>query len=186
MGWTWTYKRHDISVMTFFKEHGFEDEKHNILDCAVVCLREAYMAYQVPKGIVAVICLLDYRPKDAYNFGYKDMDEGCGPGICRCPKRILEKLSPLEDLHKGKALEWARDWRERCWTYQNKPSVKTGDRVLFHHPIRFTNGLEESMFVKLARRGHFISETTGCRVRISSYREKEFTVVGRGRKEWIP
>ena len=42
------------------------------------------------------------------NFGYKDMDETCGPCNCNCPKGILDLLTPTEN-------ETANAWRKRCY-----------------------------------------------------------------------
>lgn len=40
-------------------------------------------------------------------WGYKDLDETCGPNASEAPRSILALLSPT-------TREWALDWRKRC------------------------------------------------------------------------
>ena len=40
-------------------------------------------------------------------WGYKDMDEACGPNASEAPRSIRAHLSPT-------TREWALDWRKRC------------------------------------------------------------------------
>lgn len=56
----------------------------------------------------AVVFLTSTNVKDYYNFAYKDMDEGCGPCQCDCPKGILDLLSPTDS-------QWANEWRQACY-----------------------------------------------------------------------
>ena len=55
------------------------------------------------------------RGSERSGFGYKDMTETMGPIEDRCPPRILDLLSPVEQLGQGEqAAEWAKEWRARC------------------------------------------------------------------------
>jgi len=117
MGWTFENKSKSISIEDFFKErfNGENDyTKREIIACSVKNFRTAYLAYKITDKsdggviVVAIICLLSYRPKDIYNFGYKDMDENCGPVESKCPEKILKLLTPTDN-------EYAKVWRERCW-----------------------------------------------------------------------
>lgn len=58
--------------------------------------------------VFAGICLTSVNNKDCYNFGYKDMDETVGPYESKCPKTILDLLTPTE-------YEYAKEWRARCY-----------------------------------------------------------------------
>ena len=55
-----------------------------------------------------MVCLLDYRPNEYYNIGYKDMEESEGPYYYNCPERILKLLTPTSN-------EYALRWRKKCW-----------------------------------------------------------------------
>ena len=49
--------------------------------------------------------------KNSLNFGFKDMDETCGPYLVDCPLYILDLLSPTEDEY---AIKWRNACRERA------------------------------------------------------------------------
>lgn len=55
----------------------------------------------------AGICKTATNARDWLNFGYKDMDETCGPCEIDCPKSILDLLTDTDR-------EFAIDWRRRC------------------------------------------------------------------------
>ena len=148
MGWTFTHKPRGQSIEGFFKEE-FAWKDHpgaGVIDCVVVKFRTAYLAVRLPSGrVIAVVCLLQYRPGDYYNFGYKDIDETMGPGPAECPERILKLLTPLEEHEK-----YAREWRERCWARINarrtRPKLTDGCVIKLKHPVKFANGDELDTF----------------------------------------
>jgi hypothetical protein len=58
--------------------------------------------------IEAVILLLQHDQENgADSYRLKDMTEGEGPMVDYCPERILDQLSPTNDV-------LAAHWRERC------------------------------------------------------------------------
>lgn len=63
--------------------------------------------------VFAVIYLTSVDNSDYYNFSYKDMDESCGPCQAKCPKSILNLLTPTDS-------EYANNWRKRCEEYHAK------------------------------------------------------------------
>ena len=87
-------------------------------------------------------------------WGYKDMDEGMGPNEARCPKYLLDMLSPL----KPDAARYAADWRQRCHDQRQKKTgaqaFKIGDKIKLPAPLTFNNGTEADTFtVTSYRRG---------------------------------
>lgn len=44
-------------------------------------------------------------------FGYKDMVEGMGPYCWGCPRRLIERASPLAQTEWS---GWAKTWRDNC------------------------------------------------------------------------
>ena len=58
--------------------------------------------------VFAIIVLTSCNTKEYYNFSYKDMNESCGPNQYKCPKYILDMLSPTDN-------EYAKEWRETCY-----------------------------------------------------------------------
>lgn len=119
MGWLYTettpLPRQEIE--TYIRDRGWSSE---ILASALVG-STVYMAmrhtcpadHPATPGksyVFAAVILTSNTAKDG--FGYKAMDESWGPNEANCPARILNMLSPLEELHGEH--EHARAWRERC------------------------------------------------------------------------
>jgi len=104
MGWTFTHKPKG-SIKKFFEKE-FNSDTCKVVDCKVKNF-VAYIAYQTPKAIIALVCLLKYQRNDYFNFGYKDMDETMGPYYYDCPVSILNQLTPIGS-------ELANKWRNKC------------------------------------------------------------------------
>lgn len=154
MGWTTTHREPGISHLEWFRRHWgakHADGSEKILDCAAVGWRTVYMAYRLETGkVIGLVCLIEWRKNEHYNFGYKDMSEDMGPCEAACPERILKLLSPIEEWltsHKEERgedgpFEWAQNWRQRCWERieKRKRKLKVRDVILFKNPVRFTDG----------------------------------------------
>jgi len=97
--------------------------------------------------IFGYICLTSSDKKGGYNFGYKSMDETCGPTESKCPMSILNLLTPTDS-------KWANEWRERCRAYHEQQTSPTsfknlpaGTKVLWTVPHdRFTLGSKGDKF----------------------------------------
>jgi len=140
MGWTFTSVGRGCASEYFKKMLTYENEnsKAEFVRGAFVGWKEYYAAVRTTiketgKSFVwAFVAMVQWRPKDVYNFGYKDMDETCGPVIHRCPKSILNLLSPVEDIMESRnengPFGWAKKWRQGCLDYANSfPTLKIGD-----------------------------------------------------------
>lgn len=149
MGWTYTH-RGSQPVKEFLRDQiDCENDagKWEMLDCAIVKFRTAYMAVRITRPgqepyVVAFVFLLDYRPKEDFNIGYKDMDEFMGPYQCDCPERILKLLTPTDS-------EWANEWRRKCWAnIERKKSIKLRvGMVIETKPLQFYGGRELTQFL---------------------------------------
>ena len=188
MGWTFTNKGSQTTKEYF--EHAFNYDKPaegrsgKIIRFSATWTT-AYMAYEVKvpatdtlpakTDVIAIVCLIRHVPNavDGYTFGYKDMDESMGPSESRCPKTILELLTPTDS-------QYAKDWRARCWEHINKrknaPKVKAGDWVKFSQPITFSNGdtLDTFNYDKGSRFKRYYGV-----YRITNWREKEYANLGK-------
>lgn len=160
MGWTYNHRGSGISVSEHLMDSGvfkWSDDApctYKVLKTALVKLKTFYAAIECinkttgERRVFAAIILIHMinRGRDYHNFGYKDMDETCGPVESECPASILDLLTPTDS-------EYAQEWRERCReNLQSKmdfPKIKCGDKIKFDHPIRFTNGAEETQFTVL-------------------------------------
>lgn len=123
----------------------------------------------------AIVCLTRWNPRaaDGHVFGYKDMDESCGPNEANCPESILALLGPTTH-------EFALDWRRRCLAVleRRKRQVKHGDKVKLAGTMRFTDGYEGDEFT-ICRAGNRITLIApgGGRYRISRFRERDWTII---------
>jgi hypothetical protein len=152
MGWTWTNKGRE-SVKEFFTREWPDIE---IVECAVVNLRVAYMALRYtdkskPQDVWAGILMLGYNARDPYyNFGWKDMDETQGPGFHDCPEKVLDALTPVPSRWSERTQNTAKEWRNKCRQQlaekKNRPSIRKGSIVQLPEKVRFTNGWYEDTF----------------------------------------
>lgn len=149
MGWTETNWTKGTKVKDWFKEnynHENDCVKQTVLDAALVARTEAFAAIeQVNKEtgerkVFMAVVIMKFSG-GYYNFMYKDMDETCGPNICRCPKRLMKLLTPTEH-------EYALNWRKRVdeyWEQKDKSNktrakLNVGDTIVFNQTIKFNNG----------------------------------------------
>lgn len=189
MGWTFTNKD-GMTVQKFFERqfnYDKPEEKRSakILRCSATW-NVAYMAYEVITGekreVVALVCLIQHVPKakDGYTFGYKDMTECMGPCESKCPKTILEMLTPTES-------KYASDWRDRCWKRIHeraaKPKVKQGDWIKFEQPIKFRDGSELDTFVYLKGNDFKTSPQSYGYYNISGWRDRKYENKGQKYEE---
>jgi hypothetical protein len=138
MGWTGLHRAPGTSDRDFFEQEfpATLMRDGRILDCATVgnvfyaAVANNDTAPYKPGKTWALIVLMR-RGRGEYNFHYKEMDEGMGPVECRCPERILDRLSMTED-------EFALNWRSRCQDYHDarkaKGTIRKGETVVFTAP----------------------------------------------------
>lgn len=148
MGWLISYEklRHGETVdsrmrqeMSWSNHDAASGEKHEIIASSTVgSVWYAAVKHTWADGTFktfAVICLTR-KSGNGMGFGYKDMDETCGPNECSCPAYILDLLTATDS-------EYANDWRHRCRTQAaSKRAIratfpKPGARVVFKTPIPF-------------------------------------------------
>ena len=76
-----------------------------------------YVYENIPQDeqeVVGVVILTYVRDKK--NFGYKVIDETCGPCYCDCPRAILDVLTSTNNAY-------AQEWRRKCYENLTKPSI---------------------------------------------------------------
>lgn len=192
MGWTFTSKGSQTTKEFFEKEFNYDkgDGRSGKIIRFSATWTTAYMAYEIKvpetkdengnvlpakRDVIAIVCLIRHVPRalDGYTFGYKDMTENMGPCESRCPKTILDLLTPTTS-------EYANDWRKRCWDRINKrkaaPKVKAGDLIKFKHPIPFCDGTSQDT-LRWSKGNRFYGSGYSF-YRISDWREREYQNLG--------
>ena len=162
MGWTGTTRYNGESAKEFF---GREFDSHNetgtwkVIDVAST-LTTAYIALELTrpdKGsfVFALVCLTRWDHTSQYNFVYKEIEEFDGPFDTDCPRRILDLLTPLEEIEsRGLAsatgLERAREWRQKCEEHlasRSKLKLRRGLVIRTKTKVPFVNGQEFDTFI---------------------------------------
>lgn len=104
-------------------------------------------------------------------FWYEGFDEEMGIPTHNCPKRILEKLTPIDSI-------CANNWRKRCWERFDKPKPTIGDTIRFETIIKFNDGAELDTFRIIKHRKKVLFEThDGLLYRIPRWKEREFSII---------
>lgn len=146
MGWTYTSREKGIRTLDYFSDL-FSGPQGQVIDCAATTT-EAYLAWRDARTghITAIVCDTRWVPNDPmFNFGYKAVEETCGPVIAACPAKILDMLTPVDEAYPqgGSGADAARAWRQACRDRLERRAevrVKTGDVVEFNSPLQFTDG----------------------------------------------
>ena len=122
MGWSYEtyYKREGGITKLFADKFNYQHDNGNsgkILLGALVERTQFYAAYEIinysERKVIAICVMVAFNKNYNYNFGYKDMEETCGPYMFKCPEKILKLLTPTDN-------EYALKWREENWKVINK------------------------------------------------------------------
>jgi len=147
----WLYFHMDEAPTKWFRERfKCSDSKLDVLDCALVNLRTIYAAMK-ERDTGRVFCatyLIDYDKSKYSNFGYKVIDEFCGPCTYDCPKRIFNLLTELDPKDDG--YSYAKKWREKVAEFHRMKDhfKKAKGKILkTKEPIEFTSGVKLSYFM---------------------------------------
>ena len=150
MGWTYTSMGRG-QAGDYFKRmltNDTEERTTELLSGAFRGFREYYGAVKTTvkktgESYVWGFCaMVDWRKNDAFNFGYKDMDETMGPYMFNCPNTILDLLT--DTPHDN---ESSREWRKAC--RERNASIlkpKDGDVIRLKNPMTFKGGWELQEF----------------------------------------
>ena len=158
MGWTTyratKYKRNGAVDRKAELDNGYRwGDKYEVLKSAMVgSTYYAAVKYKETGAVFAAVFLTATYGKEYHNFGYKDMDETCGPGEAKCPIGILALLTETES-------EWANQWREKCRKYHTDKKSPTsfanlplGTKVIWTVPDDRFTCFEKGQSVELVKR----------------------------------
>lgn len=166
----------------------FSDALHRagaLLDCAAPSLSHCYLALELPAqaGTIGLVATMAWQPRDWPNFRYEIFAEGSGGYLpSRCPIRILDRLTPVDELEDFDARErrLAGRWREACRTHHARraslPRVSRGDWVRFPRRINFRGGPELGPF-RFEQGSTFVSRGSGSLVRIHNWRDLDYEIL---------
>jgi len=139
MGSTTVWRTQGMSARDFILKHVFEpDDNYQLLDMSIRG-NVAYCAVKVKNSLIYGVVVQLLRDRGDWN--YRIIGENEGPRVYDCPARILDRLSPNE-------AEYAINWRQKCRERlaMSRKTIKDGSVITLQTPIRFTDGVSESVF----------------------------------------
>ena len=134
-----------------------------------------------------IAVFLTRRARDEYDFGYKDMEESMGPYEAHCPKRIIDRASPLRNTTPDEN-NFALNWRERCKRNRDKRAAARamrpteGTAIRLHRTLDFMDGYKGQEFTVRyrQRRGRsylVLQSPNGSFYRVANLSAVGFTVL---------
>jgi hypothetical protein len=169
MGWTFLQSRGRDRVDIIRSQLDYENDGYaqNVTDHAVVGTTVYLLIRRTPKGAWEpntvyvndadgsfrwIAVFLTRKSRDAYDLGYKDMEESMGPVEARCPRRIISAASPLR--HPDPAVEgnYAAQWRQKCLDLgatetKRKAELVHGAVLRLSRVLDFSDGYRGDCFV---------------------------------------
>lgn len=138
MGWTYTYLKDTSAqgIKEYLKEY-FDPKE--VIDISGIRGGAIYAAINTPTSdlVCGNVILVRIR-KGRFNFGYKVMGEQSWPYYYDCPKRILGKLSTIEDIRTyyeskfpenpdtvNEIVGNVKTWRQKCLDNAEKTLAAT-------------------------------------------------------------
>jgi hypothetical protein len=99
-----------------------------------------------------IAVFLTRKARDAYDFGYKPLDECMGPVEASCPRRLIAAASPLRNPDPAVEGNYAARWRQKCLGGINakatrKAELVPGATVHLSRALDFTDGYSGDRFV---------------------------------------
>jgi hypothetical protein len=169
MGWTYMPSRGRDRAEIVRDQLNWENDTFTdkVLDLAVVGTTVYILVCRTPKAAWEpsttyvneadgsfrwIAVFLTQKARDAYDFGYKDLEESMGPVEARCPRRLIDNASPLR--HPDPAVEgnYAARWRQKCLDgstakAKRKADLVPGASIRLSRVLNFSDGYKGDCFV---------------------------------------
>jgi hypothetical protein len=169
MGWTFMPSRGRDAVEIIRGQLEWENDifTDKVIDHAVVGTTLYLLVCRTPKAAwepsttyvndadgsfrwIAVV--LTSKARDAYDLGYKELEESMGPVEARCPRRLIDAASPLRHPHPAAEGNYAARWRQKCLDQataktRRKAELVHGATIRLSCIVDFTDGYKGDCFV---------------------------------------
>jgi hypothetical protein len=167
MGWTYLQSGRDrIDIIRQQLNYETDAYAQQVIDHAVVGTTVYLLVQRTPKGewqpsstyvndadgpFRWIAIFLTRKSRDAYDFGYKDMEESMGPVEARCPKRLIAAASPLRHPDPAGEANYAARWRQKCLDLRaaetkRKAELVHGATIRLSRVLDFTDGYKGDHF----------------------------------------
>jgi hypothetical protein len=169
MGWWGNHKPKNMSFKEWAtKKYSFEsdDVKHVVLDAAMVNFTQGYLACERTEKstgktyVYAMVLLIQWVNNPFENMMVKEIDETMGPCYYKCPERILNLLSPADEISEyPDAQKYINEWRADVKRYiancKRWKKVQVGNVVTFEHGFSFGGKTLTTFRLSNKKRLHF-------------------------------
>ncbi|WP_217925024.1 DUF6927 domain-containing protein [Miltoncostaea oceani] len=166
MGWTFHHRERGQSAEDYIAE--LYDGAYGVVVDSVTYLDRSFIALRTKDGIAGEVLLTRWC-RGHHNFGYKAISESSGPAEDTCPARILDLLSPIDQLYSGQSAEWAQAWRSQSRARLALPRAVAGSVIDFAREISFADGRSYRRLTLVSR--STFADQHGRRYRIPSWRQ---------------
>jgi hypothetical protein len=169
MGWWGNHKPKNMSFKEWAnKNYSFEnvDIKHVVLDAALVNFTQGYLACSRTEKstgktyVYAMVLFIKWINNPMGNIMVKEIDETTVPRYYKCPERILNLLSPADEISEYPDIQkninkWRADAKKYIANCKRWKKVQVGNVVTFEHGFSF--GVENLATFRLSnkKRLHF-------------------------------
>ena len=99
-----------------------------------------YIAAKHPNETVAAFVFLTKIDKGCW--GYKDMDETCGPNASEAPKKLIALLTPTDNAY-------ALAWRQRCLDRKAPKRYAVGAKITLTEAVNFKGYPPQTEFTRI-------------------------------------
>jgi hypothetical protein len=169
MGWTFqpSRGRDRVDIIRPLLDYETDTYAQNVVDHAVVGTTVYLLVRRIPKGAWEpstvyvndddgsfrwIAVFLTRKARDAYDFGYKDIEEGMGPVQTRCPRRLISAASPLRHSDPAIDRNYAAQWRQKCLNHhaavsKRKAELVPGASIRLPCILDFADGYKGDHFV---------------------------------------
>jgi hypothetical protein len=191
---TWANRSSSQSTREFYAEILDDADKgHQVIDVASVGINgEVYIALATPEGVRAYVAFQKWNRfyYENYNYRLHSETEWHLDQSWRCPKRILDVLSPVELLYPDdKQREQAAKWRQRSYDELAKkkarPKVSKGDTIQFDYELYFRKSKEKHDTFVWLYGSHFRLPTQEGHARyiLPNWRDRNWKIIAHAEKE---
>lgn len=148
MGWTFSSRWSNRKELLVYLRSGLRiGEGYELLKSSAVGNNHWYLCRRKSDGRVFIGLDL-MKGGRSEGWGYKDLDETCGPNEVNCPMAYLDQAGPAEG--------YAVDWRERVREYHRKHSVAKAVKLEPGKVVTY-GGVDYRLDRSVGRRGWYVS-----------------------------
>jgi hypothetical protein len=178
MGWDSGYVPKSVKTIDYLRDYWTDDGRWECLAIGTGVREHGQSVYYAAVKVVAtgeVFAGITLVKRSHGELAKKTGSEDEGYGYHDCPAKVFKLLTPTTNAY---AIEWRAKVAEHLAKKKATPKVVVGSRVVFTHPIKFTDGSELKDFIFLGRNRFKAALSNGYSYtfRISAWKARDYQV----------